>query len=137
MNLLFFYLREFKLNRRRTPKDQHTDLQATLFIVHLFYDAIEVGEIEIGDLEYEVEINDILRAADEMIRRYGFALPPFAYWSPEEFRARSAEARHVIDARSGWVVARRFKLSIPAAKKPVKRERRNLKSKKKIRASRG
>ncbi|UMA66924.1 D-lyxose/D-mannose family sugar isomerase (plasmid) [Roseivivax marinus] len=48
------------------------------------------------------EINDILRAADEMIRRYGFALPPFAYWSPEEFRARSAEARHVIDARSGW-----------------------------------
>ena len=48
------------------------------------------------------EINDILIAADEMIRRHGFALPPFAYWSPEAFRARAGEARHVIDTRCGW-----------------------------------
>ncbi|ETX28921.1 D-lyxose/D-mannose family sugar isomerase [Roseivivax isoporae] len=47
-------------------------------------------------------INDILGAADEMIRAHGFTLPPFAYWSPETFRARAAEARHVIDARCGW-----------------------------------
>ncbi len=33
-------------------------------------------------------INDIMAAADEMIRHYGFVLPPFAYWSPDEFRAR-------------------------------------------------
>ena len=40
--------------------------------------------------------------ADEMIRRHGFALPPFAYWTPEEFTARKTEARHVIEARCGW-----------------------------------
>ncbi len=47
-------------------------------------------------------INEILGAADEMIRHYGFVLPPFAYWTPEEFAARKDDARHVIDARCGW-----------------------------------
>jgi len=48
------------------------------------------------------EINAILADADEMIRAHGFALPPFAYWSPNEFRARADSARHIIDARCGW-----------------------------------
>ncbi|WP_299868245.1 D-lyxose/D-mannose family sugar isomerase [uncultured Roseobacter sp.] len=47
-------------------------------------------------------INDTLAQADEMIRSYGFTLPPFAYWSPEEFKARKTEARALIDARCGW-----------------------------------
>ncbi len=47
-------------------------------------------------------INEILGNADEMIRAHGFRLPPFAYWTPEEFRCRAYEARHVIDARCGW-----------------------------------
>lgn len=47
-------------------------------------------------------INQIMAEADEMIRHYGFALPPFAYWTPEEFKARADVARHVIDARCGW-----------------------------------
>ncbi len=47
-------------------------------------------------------INEILAEADEMIRRFGFVLPPFAYWTPEEFKANAASARHVIDARCGW-----------------------------------
>ncbi len=49
-------------------------------------------------------INDILADADEMIRRFGFTLPPFAYWTPEAFRARAAAAHHVIAARCGWDV---------------------------------
>lgn len=40
--------------------------------------------------------------ADEMIRSFGFALPPFAYWTAEEFKANSHKARHVIEARCGW-----------------------------------
>lgn len=48
------------------------------------------------------EINEILLAADDMIRRHGFTLPPFAYWSPGTFRDRAATARHVIEARCGW-----------------------------------
>ncbi|WP_300015240.1 D-lyxose/D-mannose family sugar isomerase [uncultured Roseobacter sp.] len=47
-------------------------------------------------------INDTLAQADEMIRSYGFTLPPFAYWSPEEFKARKTQARALIDARCGW-----------------------------------
>jgi D-lyxose ketol-isomerase len=47
-------------------------------------------------------INEIMAAADGMIRSFGFVLPPFAYWSPREFAARAREARHVIDARCGW-----------------------------------
>jgi len=47
-------------------------------------------------------INEIMAAADEMIRSYGFVLPPFAYWSPDEFRARREVARNVIEARCGW-----------------------------------
>ncbi|MDU8912367.1 D-lyxose/D-mannose family sugar isomerase [Aestuariicoccus sp. MJ-SS9] len=47
-------------------------------------------------------INDIMAAADDLIRSHGFVLPPFARWSPDDFRARRADARHVIDARCGW-----------------------------------
>lgn len=47
-------------------------------------------------------INDIMRAADDMIRSYGFTLPPFAYWSPEDFAANADRAKHLIDARCGW-----------------------------------
>lgn len=47
-------------------------------------------------------INDIIQSADDMIRSHGFCLPPFAYWSPDEFRARRDMAGHVIDARCGW-----------------------------------
>lgn len=49
-------------------------------------------------------INQIMAEADEMIRSYGFVLPPFARWTPGEFRARADQARHVIDARCGWDV---------------------------------
>jgi len=47
-------------------------------------------------------INAIMAEADEMIRRHGFVLPPFARWSPAEFQARRDVARNVIDARCGW-----------------------------------
>ena len=46
-------------------------------------------------------INDILRAADGMIRHFGFALPPFAYWSPQTFQRRTDAAR-IVAARMGW-----------------------------------
>ena len=49
-------------------------------------------------------INEIMAEADELIRSHGFVLPPFAYWTPEEFQARAADARHVVNARCGWDV---------------------------------
>jgi D-lyxose ketol-isomerase len=47
-------------------------------------------------------INTIMAEADQMIRSHGFALPPWAYWSPDQFKARANDARAVIDARCGW-----------------------------------
>ncbi|MEM7269488.1 MAG: D-lyxose/D-mannose family sugar isomerase [Pseudomonadota bacterium] len=48
------------------------------------------------------EVNQIIENADEFIRSFGFRLPPFAYWSPEEFLSRRAEISGIIDARLGW-----------------------------------
>jgi hypothetical protein len=48
------------------------------------------------------EINDIMRAADEFIRSFGFLLPPFAYWSPEAMTARRSEIDGIVGARLGW-----------------------------------
>lgn len=49
-------------------------------------------------------INDIMASADDMIRSYGFTLPPFAYWTPDDFKARVANgaARRIADSRMGW-----------------------------------
>ena len=47
-------------------------------------------------------INDIMAEADEMIRHHGFNLPPFANWTPDEFKAKANVASAVIDARCGW-----------------------------------
>ena len=46
-------------------------------------------------------INQIMADADEMIRSYGFVLPPFAYWTPEAFKAR-VDARRIVESRMGW-----------------------------------
>ena len=48
------------------------------------------------------QINAIMAEADEMIRAYGFVLPPWAYWTPESFKARADIASAVIAARCGW-----------------------------------
>jgi len=47
-------------------------------------------------------INRIMAEADQMIRSFGFTLPPFASWSPDRFRAQKDGARRIIDARMGW-----------------------------------
>jgi len=46
-------------------------------------------------------INDIMRSADDLIRQHGFVLPPFAYWTPDQFKART-DAGAIVSARCGW-----------------------------------
>ena len=48
------------------------------------------------------EVNRIMREADKFIRSFGYILPPFAYWSPKEFKDRKAEAQMIIDRNCGW-----------------------------------
>lgn len=47
-------------------------------------------------------VNQILREGDAFIRSFGFRLPPFAYWSAEEFKAKGKDAAKIIDAGLGW-----------------------------------
>ena len=49
-------------------------------------------------------INEIMAQADDLIRSHGFTLPPFAYWTPEDFQARvrSGAARRIATSRMGW-----------------------------------
>ncbi|MFT4701741.1 MAG: D-lyxose ketol-isomerase [Yoonia sp.] len=47
-------------------------------------------------------INDIMAQADDMIRSHGFSLPPWAYWTPTDFKANTDRAANVISARCGW-----------------------------------
>jgi len=48
------------------------------------------------------EINAIMAEAEAFMRRFGFVLPPFAYWTPEACQAKAGSAQAVIDGRLGW-----------------------------------
>ena len=51
------------------------------------------------------EVNRIMREADKFIRSFGYILPPFAYWTPAEFKAKKAIAHNVINANLGWDIS--------------------------------
>jgi len=48
------------------------------------------------------EINAIMREADAFIRGRGFYLPPFAYWTPQEWAAKGDEVREIVENGLGW-----------------------------------
>ena len=48
------------------------------------------------------EINNIMLEADEFIQKFGFKLPPFAYWSASQFKKKKADASEIIRSRCGW-----------------------------------
>ena len=35
------------------------------------------------------QINEILEESDRFVRSFGYVMPPFAYWNPEELRIRA------------------------------------------------
>lgn len=48
------------------------------------------------------EVNEIIRQSDAFIRSFGFVLPPFAYWTPDEMKSRRSDIDGIVDARLGW-----------------------------------
>ncbi|EPX79461.1 D-lyxose/D-mannose family sugar isomerase [Litoreibacter arenae] len=48
------------------------------------------------------QINDEILKGMEFIQSFGFKLPPFAFWSPDEFRAKRADIRGILDGKLGW-----------------------------------
>ena len=49
-------------------------------------------------------VNAILRRGKRFIEDQHFHLPPFAYWSPDDWRERGAEVRGIVEVRLGWDV---------------------------------
>jgi D-lyxose ketol-isomerase len=45
-------------------------------------------------------VNEIIREADAFIRSFGYIMPPFAYWSPQDLKSRKPAG--IIEARLGW-----------------------------------
>lgn len=50
-------------------------------------------------------INQIMRDSDAFIRSFGYIMPPFAYWSPAEMKARKSEITNIIEAGLGWDIS--------------------------------
>lgn len=48
------------------------------------------------------EINTILGKVIAFLEERKFLLPPFAAWSPEEWRAKGPECREIVEAQLGW-----------------------------------
>jgi len=48
------------------------------------------------------EINTIMREADAFIKKHGFHLPPFAYWTPEEWQTKGDQVSEIVERRLGW-----------------------------------
>jgi len=50
------------------------------------------------------EINQIIREGEAFVRQHDFALPPFAHWSPEDWKTKGPEAREIAEHGLGWDV---------------------------------
>jgi D-lyxose ketol-isomerase len=50
------------------------------------------------------QINGVIRAARDLVKTRSFFLPPFADWSPEDWRRAGPDCRRVTDCRLGWDV---------------------------------
>jgi len=46
------------------------------------------------------QINEILEQSDAFIRSFGYIMPPFAYWSPQEMKA--ADHAAIVSRGMGW-----------------------------------
>jgi len=48
------------------------------------------------------EINAILRDADAFIKQHHFCLPPFAYWTCDDWRSKGPEVWKIVENHLGW-----------------------------------
>lgn len=48
------------------------------------------------------ELNAIIRDADAFIKSMGFRLPPFAYWTPQDWATKGEEVREIVENQLGW-----------------------------------
>jgi D-lyxose ketol-isomerase len=48
------------------------------------------------------EVNKAMRGAIAFAREHSFYLPPFAYWTPQDWATKGEEAREIVERQLGW-----------------------------------
>ncbi len=48
------------------------------------------------------DINAIMRNAIAFMREHDFYLPPFAFWTPQDWATKGEEAREIVEHQLGW-----------------------------------
>ncbi|NSW51756.1 MAG: D-lyxose/D-mannose family sugar isomerase [Anaerolineae bacterium] len=48
------------------------------------------------------QINQIIKTADQFMRKHQFYLPPFAYWSANEWKQKGPECAEIVSNGLGW-----------------------------------
>jgi D-lyxose ketol-isomerase len=48
------------------------------------------------------KVNAIMRDVDAFVREQGFYLPPFAYWTLEDWKTKGDEVREIVENGLGW-----------------------------------
>lgn len=48
------------------------------------------------------EINAILRTTENFMREHRFHLPPFATWTPDDWKTKGPEVSEIVDNQLGW-----------------------------------
>lgn len=48
------------------------------------------------------EINRIMKSSMRFLDRMRFRLPPFAFWTPSDWRQKGPECREIVDHQLGW-----------------------------------
>lgn len=48
------------------------------------------------------ELNTLIRQGTAFLRDHHFFLPPFAFWSPEDWRTRGPECSEIVEQQLGW-----------------------------------
>ena len=51
------------------------------------------------------EINQIIKEAIDFVRSFGLEMPPFAAWSPDDWRKLGEDEREIVDNMLGWDVS--------------------------------
>lgn len=80
----------------RSGKAGHIGLSETVRVSWLISGSHEEDKVN------RSEINGIIRDAGRFIRQRGYYLPPFAYWTPQDWSTKGEEARDIVENQLGW-----------------------------------
>lgn len=71
-------------------------------LISFFWILVSSSFMETQKIMKRSEINAIMRDADTFLKQQQFHLPPFSYWTPDEWTTKGEEVCDIVDRRLGW-----------------------------------